>query len=172
MKQLILAISLVGFLCFPVEAEEIPSKLKKKIEKEFKKQDIEGSFEFKPFDVSGVDAAAIQNRKLYHLFVDGKDMGLICLTSAKGRYENFDYWVWIGNDGRIRMVRVYKYRSDYGGEITARSWLKQFDGKMPGYFVLGSNVDAISGATISSNALVDDLNSFEGLIKQIKEMLD
>ncbi len=31
-------------------------------------------------------------------------------------------------------------------------------------------MDAISGATISFNALVDDLNSFEGFIEQIKEM--
>ncbi len=59
MKQLILAISLGRILCFPLEAEGMPSKLKKKIEKELKKQDIEGSFEFKLFDVSGVDAAAL-----------------------------------------------------------------------------------------------------------------
>lgn len=168
MKKLFLGLVVFGLLVPAYGAIELPSKLQKKIEKELKKQHIEGAFEFKPFDTISIDKSVLQNRELYKLFADGTDIGLICLTSALGRYDYFDYWVLIGNDGEIRMVRVYKYRSEYGGEITARSWLKQFDGAEPGSFVLFSNVDAISGATISANSIVDDLNSFEGLVEEIK----
>jgi hypothetical protein len=170
MKKLLL-ILIIGFTVTTHSAAEIPSKIKKKIEKELGKAGYDGSFGFKEIDVSSLDEPFITNRSFYRFFADEIDLGIICLTSAMGRYEYFDYWTLMGNDGEIKIVRVYKYRSDHGGEITARSWLKQFNDKQPGTFILGSNVDAVSGATISSNALVDDLNSLDGLIEQISEKL-
>jgi len=167
MKQLFLAILMVGFFFSSFATEEIPPKLKKKIVKELNKYGLEGTVELKEFDTTDFEISNFENRTLYFLYVDGIDQGLICLTSALGRYEYFDYWVWFGKEGEIKLVRVYKYRSDYGGEITARSWLKQFQDKTPGSLTVGSNVDAISGATISSNSMVDNLNSFKDLLDEI-----
>ena len=74
--------------------------------------------------------------------------------------EYFDYYILYSANAIIRNVKIFNYQSTYGQEVTARSWLKQFasyDGKVP--LVVGKNVDAISGATISVDATSFDIES-------------
>ena len=50
------------------------------------------------------------------------------------------------------------YHSEYGYEITARSWLKQFQGLKGGKLRKGYEIDGISGATISVNSIIQSIN--------------
>ena len=60
--------------------------------------------------------------------------------------------------GTILNVKILEYSAEFGYEITARSWLKQFVGLKGGELKMGNEIDAISGATISVNALINAVN--------------
>ena len=85
----------------------------------------------------------------------------VCTTDDVGFKEYIYYFVILSRDTLIEKVRVLEYESSYGYEISNRGWLNQFNDKKPGGFVVKENVDAISGATISVEAMVDDINSIE-----------
>ncbi|MFA6126755.1 MAG: FMN-binding protein [Bacteroidales bacterium] len=89
----------------------------------------------------------------------GEQTGILVLTSAQGRFERFDLMVVINPPGTIRFIRVLKYRSEFGSEITNKGWLSQFYTHPGKKFELHKNIDAISGATYSSRGLIDEINS-------------
>ena len=88
----------------------------------------------------------------------GETMGTLVLTSAQGRFERFDLMVMVDPAGKIRLIRILKYRSEYGSEITNKKWLAQFYAKTDSSFALHKNIDAVSGATYSSHGLIDEIN--------------
>ena len=93
----------------------------------------------------------------------GEQIGTLVLTSAQGRFERSDLMLVIDPAGRISLIRVLKYRSEFGSEITNKGWLSQFY-VIPGKkFELHKNIDAISGATYSSHGLIDEINSILNL---------
>ena len=57
------------------------------------------------------------------------------------------------------LVRVFNYAATHGQEVSVKRWLDQFaghDGAKP--LRAGKEIDGISGATISVNAIVADVN--------------
>lgn len=69
-------------------------------------------------------------------------------------FEFFDYYILFGTNLEVQKVRVYNYQATHGHEVGGRGWLKQFIGyKGEKKLELGKNIDAISGATISANAI-------------------
>lgn len=72
--------------------------------------------------------------------------------------EYFDYFILFDTSRKIKAVRVYNYQATHGHEITAKSWLKQFDNYSgDSDLIVGKNIDAISGATISTHAIAYDV---------------
>ncbi|MBT3365420.1 MAG: FMN-binding protein [Flavobacteriales bacterium] len=59
---------------------------------------------------------------------------------------------------RVEQVYVLAYESSYGFQIVSRSWLNQFNGLLPGEVEIDDQVDGISGATVSVQALIQDIN--------------
>ena len=72
--------------------------------------------------------------------------------------EFFDYFILFDEDASVRSVRVFNYQATHGHGIMSRGWLRQFNG-YSGERKLepGKNVDAISGATISVQAITADI---------------
>ena len=60
---------------------------------------------------------------------------------------------------KIIDIKILKYRSEYGYEISNKGWLKQFYGKQKNHFEYRKDIDALSGATFSAQSLVNDINS-------------
>ncbi len=83
---------------------------------------------------------------------------IVVFSSAKGRFENFDYMVTLNKSHQIIDIRILKYRSAYGYEISGKGWLKQFYNKPVDKFVYKKNIDSVSGATFSAQSLVNDVN--------------
>ena len=107
---------------------------------------------------------------LFRLEENGELAGYAYLSSAKGRYDYFDYMVIYNLQLEIEHIKVLVYRSDYGGEIQAKSWLKQLTGKKAGTSLhIGSDVQAISGATISSRSIIEDINQKGEVIRLLTE---
>ncbi|MFB6319463.1 FMN-binding protein [Saccharicrinis sp. FJH54] len=86
-----------------------------------------------------------------------------------GDSEYFDYFMFFDPDKTVRMVKVFNYQATHGQEVTARGWLKQFTG-YDGSRELeaGKNIDAISGATISVDALTLDIEEKTGILQNLK----
>jgi len=67
-------------------------------------------------------------------------------------------------------MKVLIYREDYGGEIGSKRWLKQFVGKsLNDELNVGQNIKAISGATISVNAMTTAVNN---VLKSVKILIE
>lgn len=79
-------------------------------------------------------------------------------ASCSSVFEYFDFFILFDKSGEVAAVRVYNYQATHGQEVTARSWLKQFNG-FRGEVELraGKNIDAISGATISVNSITSEI---------------
>lgn len=111
-------------------------------------------------------------QQFHTIIVDGKHVGYACYTTAFGcriggcaaptnpnvqSYETFDYMVVYDTNLSIIKVEVAEYSGQYGYEICRAKWLEQFIGSTLG-FELNKNIDGISGATVSAQYLIDDLN--------------
>jgi len=82
--------------------------------------------------------------------------------------EYFDYLVMYNLNNQIKYLKVYNYNATYGYEITSKAWLKQFinyDGSNKLH--LNQQIDGISGATISAEAMTKELSSKTLLLKNL-----
>lgn len=80
-------------------------------------------------------------------------------------HEQFYFLTLYDSELNIRNVKVLEYTSQYGYEITAKSWLKQFAGKKAGNLRIGVDIDGISGATISVRSIIDNINDQQNFIE-------
>ncbi len=88
------------------------------------------------------------------------------LSGDKGS-EFFDYFILFDSTYTIRQVQIFNYQATHGQEVTAKNWLKQFVGYSgKSALTVGKDVDAISGATISVDAIAFDIEHKTGLLKQ------
>lgn len=73
--------------------------------------------------------------------------------------EYFDYLILFDTDKRVLQVKVYNYQASHGQEITGKGWLKQFVGyKGDKELEVNKEIDSISGATISTYAITEDIS--------------
>jgi hypothetical protein len=101
---------------------------------------------------------------IYRITHHGEMQGYLISTSAKGRYDYFDYSVIFSKDFTILKVIVTVYRSTQGAAICQKNWLSQFEGYSGGNLELGSDIDAVSGGTLSAISMVKDIRRCHLLI--------
>lgn len=117
-----------------------------------------------------------------YILLDGDQvMGYACYTTAYGcqvggcaqpkdpnaqSYETFDYIVLFDTNFSIKKIEIAQYPGAYGYQICRRKWLDQFIGKTPN-IELNKDVDGVSGATVSAQFLVDDINVVKTNLEQI-----
>ena len=81
-------------------------------------------------------------------------IGLAYLDNVKGKSQPITYAVFFDSQGMVEESHIIKYREPIGGEISNQYWLNQFFGKTwESDYKIGSDIDGISGATISVNAV-------------------
>jgi len=82
--------------------------------------------------------------------------------------EYFDYFIVFEPNLSVQQVKVYNYQASHGQEITNKGWLKQFQGHNGGRpLTVGKNIDGISGATISVQAVTADIAEKTKLLKLV-----
>lgn len=104
--------------------------------------------------------------KIYKLNIDEKFYGYSVLSSAKGRYDFFDFIVVYNTNKEVEYIKVLIYKSQYGQEITNKNWLKQFYKKTK-FFVYGKDIQAISGATFSAESITNKINKLNEILAGI-----
>ena len=95
---------------------------------------------------------------LGEIFISDTLSAYFIITSAKGRFDYFDFLLIYNNIYQIKYIEILEYRSDHGYQITNKKWLSQFYGKTACDLVYSKDVDAISGATLSVNGLKSSLS--------------
>ena len=113
---------------------------------------------------------SFKNGDCVHLIrYEGNVEGYILSTSAKGRFDFFDYSVIFSNQFTVLAIMVTVYRSSHGAAICQKRWLDQFKGYSGEDLELGRDIDAVSGATFSASSLVKDIQRCRQLMLSLKD---
>ncbi len=80
--------------------------------------------------------------------------------------EFFDYIVFFNVNKTVERVKVISYKATRGHQMTSSGWLRQFrnyDGSRT--LAVGKDIDAIAGATVSVNAISEDIQRITKLLQ-------
>ncbi len=104
----------------------------------------------------------LEGEEKYYLYVGRvntcRSGGCNYINSTSTAFEYFDYAIIMDQNISIKRVVIFNYQSSRGFEICSKAWLKQFnayDGRDT--LLVGEDIDAISGATYSVNAITNDI---------------
>lgn len=154
----------------------IPKYIQKKMDKELEKVFETSTYSMQPISVSKALneqlPTKITNENFFKVKQGNTLLGYAFVDQALSKTAKFDYLVVFNPKLEIIHSKVLIYREEYGGEIGSRRWLEQFLGKSGNDRVSHeSNIDGISGATISVRSMtnaIDDLLQTIGKLKANK----
>ena len=111
-----------------------------------------------------------QEFKIYRILSEGKVIGWAVVLEEMGKIKPITFLVGIGAQGKVMGVHVLEYRDMFGSEIKRRSFLKQFKGKSAEDPIrVGRDIDAVTQATISSQAAATAVKKSLEVVQQIKK---
>ncbi len=90
------------------------------------------------------------------------------LDNVYGKSQPITFLVLINRYNGVMMCEIVKYREPYGGQISNKKWLDQFNGKdNSSSYKIGDEISTISGATISVNSITKGIRKLTILISLI-----
>lgn len=153
----------------------LPENLQKKVDKE-----VEKIFEVKDYSLIPLEIPDEVNKSLptkitrdnmFQLSIGGELLGYVFVDKAPSKTAAFDYLVLFDQELKVVHSKVLIYREEYGGEIGSNRWLKQFLGKSGKDRVSHeTNIDAISGATISVRSMTRSMDNLLQTIGKLQEI--
>jgi len=165
--QLIFIISL---MCNVLQGQNVEKMIKKEVQAIWNNMDDIAPLVFDPDIASSIEDFH-QRDKVYKIIPENDTaiLGYVLSTSALGRFDEFDYFIIYNKLIEVELVRVSVYRSTHGSAICNKKWLKQFYGFKGADIVYGKDVQAVSGATISGGAIVEDLKRSQRMMMKLKQ---
>ena len=156
----------------------------KKVQKSISKLWDKAKAEIKIIESDDVNFALVVNDlngEFYNL-VNSSDTGYLYMGKANAcheggcdrfdknisdRFERFEYMVVFNNQKEIIHIQVLKYEAEYGYEICSKRWLNQFIKTDKSEFDYGSDIQAISGATVSAQSITNEVNKVSLVLETI-----
>lgn len=128
---------------------------------------------FPAFQGYNVESHTLDNQeiKVFTIIADNhKVIGWAVVLDEMGKIKPITFLVGIDIQGKVLEVRVLEYRDMFGSEIKRRSFLRQFQGKsLKDPLAVGRDIDAVTQATISSQAAATAVKKSLEIIQQIKK---
>ena len=96
----------------------------------------------------------------------------ICSINKDNIAEYFDYIIFFDASCNILQVKISNFQTSRGQEISTKGWLSQFknyNGKSA--LRAGKNIDAVSGATITVDAITRDIEDKTRLLSKILQKI-
>ena len=112
--------------------------------------------------------------KLYYWAISQGDttIAYAFLDNVIGKSMPITFMVVLNDNGNIINTNVIKYREAYGGEVSNKAWLTQFTNRnQNSSYIVGNDIDGITGATISVNSLSKGIKKIVFLFPLIKDDL-
>ena len=114
--------------------------------------------------------------KDYVYFWEIKEAGslkaIAVLDNVYGKSMPITFMVIFDLDGKIIRSEIVKYREQYGGGVSSDQWNEQFKSKdANSSFNIGSDIAAISGATISVNSVTKGIRKLTLIFNSLKNSL-
>ncbi len=109
-------------------------------------------------ELRDVTSPLAENRGISFLAVEGPSgtVGYIAEQRIPTRSGSFKLKVVMDDNFRVREASALEYTAQRGEEICSPRFSQQFEGKTPDAPIrVGKDIDAITGATISSRAMAD-----------------
>lgn len=108
----------------------------------------------------------------WKISINNTTVGYALLDNVIGKSLPITFLVIFNLEGIILSTHVVKYRESIGGEISNWRWNRQFSGRnYQSSFSVGNDIDGISGATISVNAMTRGIHKLTLLMEIIREDL-
>jgi Na+-transporting NADH:ubiquinone oxidoreductase subunit C len=86
-------------------------------------------------------------------------LGRVVVDAVIGKFEQIDYAVALGTDGRVAALEILSYRESHGSEVRLPAWRNQFVGKGAADPIrLGADIANVSGATLSCTHITDGVH--------------
>ncbi len=155
-----------------ISTEQIPDYNPRSLQTNLKKITGCDSYSKEELILRNLNSIEVENGKFYKISCAGENLAYVFIGRVNscrvggcsidrphsGEFEFFDYFTVYDTSFSVIQVSVYNYEASHGQEITAKGWLKQFVGyHAEAKLETGKNIDAISGATISVNGIVEDV---------------
>jgi Na+-translocating ferredoxin:NAD+ oxidoreductase RnfG subunit len=142
---------------------KVPDNYLKKINKEiftvFEIKDFERESVLIDSNVLSEMDASFNPDNFIKIIKDQKHLGYFYFGKAPSKADEFDYMVIFDDQLIIKKIKILAYREDYGGEISSKRWLRQFNGlSKVDQLKYGKDIKGISGATISAVAMTNAVN--------------
>ena len=124
------------------------------------------------FNQTIISEHGLKTPELYNLLSDsGEAHAYMCMRSAPSKADDFTYMVIYDLDFKVKHVEVLEYRENYGGEISSKRFLRQFQGSdSSNRLIMGEHVDGITGATISVKSIVHSINVLNKQLSELKSL--
>lgn len=114
-----------------------------------------------------------QSFKFFTVFKNSEILGWTIVTDEMGKIKPITFLVGIDNQGKVLAVYLLEYRDIFGSEIKRRSFLRQFQGKsLNDPLIVGRDIDAITGATISSQAATSAVRKSLRDIEELQKIIN
>ena len=111
-----------------------------------------------------------QEFQVYRVFAEDKIIGWAVKLDEMGKVKPITFLVGIDAQGQVVGVHVLEYRDIFGSEIRRRSFLRQFQGKsLKDKISIGKDIDAVTSATISSEAAASAVRKVLNIVEEIKK---
>lgn len=81
-------------------------------------------------------------------------------------YEYFDFVMLLNTRLEVQRIEIINYQAQYGYEICNPRWLRQFQNYQGHALRYGTDIQAISGATISAQSITDEVQLSHQAIRQ------
>ncbi len=139
------------------------------------------NFDFKKFMISAELRQIIEkeceqkfyrDEVIYWEIYKGSELKYIAvIDNVYGKTLPITFLVIFNLDGSIYRNTVIKYREEHGGEVSGKNWLAQFNGRnRDSSFNVGSDIQSISGATISVNSVSRGIKKLTILFTEIYKL--
>ena len=125
---------------------------------------------FPSFQEYNVESHILENQelKVFTILSDGQILGWALVLDEMGKIKPITFLVGVDIQGKVLAVYVLEYRDMFGSEIKRRSFLRQFQGKsLNNLLTVGRDIDAVTGATISSQAATTAVSKSLKLIEEL-----
>lgn len=126
----------------------------KKVVEQFRKQGLGSDLTWEPLSAKGRYVVKLGDRKIGTLF----------FRQLIPKMERFSYFTLLDDKGTVLSFGILSYVSRYGAAIGKPGWGGSFVGKKVEDLKVGKEIDAISGATLSLNALSADFHKLKRML--------